>query len=456
VLGGGLRVYTGYDPDMQCAAEKAIAARITTIAKAHKSARGLEGSLVALDPASGEVRALVGGRDFQTAGYNRATQARRQPGSAFKPIIYAAALERGLAPASVLHDLDEPIMTAQGPWLPGGGHEEPEYSLRTALKLSSNRAAAQLLQRVGISQATYYAQRLGIESPLPAVPSLALGTGGVTLLELTSAYGVFANQGISARPHLITRVDDASGTAIWMDYPSQHQAVAPSTAFLMNSMLADVINSGTATTARAAGFTLPAAGKTGTTDDYGDAWFVGYTPHLVAGVWFGLDTPAPIMSRGFATVVAVPAWAAFMKAATAGDRPDWFTPPADVEKVEVCRLSGKLATDACRHGWTGADYVQAGLTDLPGVAVGGRSSTSTEARQASTVYEDYFTIGTAPTEPCDIHGASHLPGANESFGLRGDVTAASAGAMTVSYQSSSSSTIQRVVGSDGRVTWVIR
>src|SRR6185369_1662140 len=168
-------------------------------------------------------------------------QARRQPGSAFKPIIYAAAIEHGMAPGSILHNLDEPIMTDAGPWLPGGEHELPEYTLRTALKISSNRAAAQLLQQVGYSQAVYYAQRLGIESQLPEVASLALGTGGVTLLELTSAYGVFANQGVAMGPHLITRVDDGDGASVWTDVPGHHQAVTPATAFLMSSMLADVI-----------------------------------------------------------------------------------------------------------------------------------------------------------------------------------------------------------------------
>jgi 1A family penicillin-binding protein len=461
VLRGGLRVYTGYDPDMQCGAETAIRARIAQITKAQKSARDLEASLVALDPASGEVRALVGGRDFEATSYNRATQARRQPGSAFKPIIYAAALERGLAPASILKHLDEPIMTDNGPWLPGGEHENTEYSLRTALKISSNRAAAQLLQQVGLSQATYYAERLGIESHLPSVPSLALGTGGVTLLELTSAYGVFANQGTAVQPHLITRVEDGDGTSIWTEFPGRHQAVTASTAFLMSSMLADVITSGTATGARAAGFKLPAAGKTGTTDNYSDAWFIGYTPHLVAGVWFGLDKPAPIMNRGFAAVVAVPAWADFMKRATANDAADWFQPPPDVEKVAICRTSGMLATDACRRGWTGAEFVQAGLTDMPGVAVGTSGRTGSPANPkpsaGSSVYEDYFPIGSAPTEPCPIHGAAPaIPGAIGTLGsLDAGVTPASAAAVPASYQAPTTN-VQRVVGSDGRVTWVIR
>ena len=178
VLQGGLRVYTGYDPEMQCAAEKTIASRIAQIAKARKAARDLEAASWRSIPFPAKCARSSAAAISARRSYNRATQARRQPGSAFKPIIYAAALERGMAPGSVLHHLDEPIMTDKGPWLPGGEHEQTDYSLRAALKVSSNRAAAQLLQQVGYSQATYYAQRLGIESRLPAVASLALGTGG--------------------------------------------------------------------------------------------------------------------------------------------------------------------------------------------------------------------------------------------------------------------------------------
>jgi 1A family penicillin-binding protein len=425
VMKGGLRVYTGYDADMQCAAEQTIASRVAQISKTRRAARDLQGSLVALDPLSGEVRALVGGRDFAASSYIRATQSRRQPGSAFKPIIFAAALERGMAPGSMLHHLDEPIMTASGPWLPGGAHEEPEYTLRTALKISSNRAAAQLLQQVGYSQATYYAQRLGIESDLPAVASLALGTGGVTLLELTAAYGVFANRGVAMTPHLIVRVDDGQGRTLSADTSAPRQAVTPATAYLMTSMLADVISSGTAMGARSAGFKLPAAGKTGTTDKYADAWFIGYTPHLVTGVWFGVDTPAPIMSRGFASAVAVPAWAEFMARATAGDGPDWFTVPPDVEKVTICRMSGQLATDACRHGWVNPGFVQDGLTTLPGSASASAPAMAQPPR--SMVYDDYFPSGTAPTTPCDRHGLPSIPGIN------GIADGGSAGVVSASY-----------------------
>ena len=214
--------------------------------------------------------------------------------------------------------------------------------------MSSNRAAAQLLQQVGVTTALYYAQRLGIESQLPMVPSLALGTGEVTLLELTAAYSAFANKGSVAAPRLLLRVEDADGTVIWFADEHHVQAISPTTAYLMSSMLSDVVSSAApATRARAAGFKLPAGGKTGTTDDYADAWFVGYTPHLLTGVWFGLDQPAPIMRAGFAGTVAVPAWARFMSAATKGAKPDWYRMPADVEKVAICRLSGMRAGPRC-------------------------------------------------------------------------------------------------------------
>ena len=458
VLKGGLRVYTGYDPEMQCAAEQTITRRVTQVAKARKAARDLQGSLVALDPVSGEVRALVGGRDFGASSYIRATQARRQPGSAFKPIIFAAALERGMAPGSILHDLDEPIMTDSGPWLPGGEHEDTEYSLRTALKISSNRAAAQLLQQVGYRQATYYAQRLGIESELPAVASLALGTGGVTLLELTAAYGVFANRGVAVAPHLIVRVEDSQGQEVYAASPSRHQAVTPTTAYLMSSMLADVISSGTATAARASGFKRPAAGKTGTTNDYTDAWFVGYTPHLVTGVWFGMDNPAPIMNRGFASVIAVPAWAEFMSKATARDAPDWYTAPPDVEKITICRLSGQRATEACRHGWLGPAFVQAGLTEMPGTPAGdltGATNGPKPPAPRSYVYDDYFPYGTAPSGPCDMHGIGAIPGITGAA----DAVADGGAFVTASYTSAPSAAaarLQKIVGPDGRSVWVVR
>jgi penicillin-binding protein 1A len=407
VLRGGLRVYSTYDPEMQRAADDTIAKRIERIAKTRARARNLQGSLVALDPATGDVLALVGGRNFRESSFNRATQARRQAGSAFKPIVFAAALERGYAPGSLLRDLDAPIASYGAPWLPNGDHERSEYTLRRALRVSSNRAAAQLMQQIGVTTTIYYASRLGIESRLPMVPSLALGTGEVTLLELTTAYTAFANRGRVSSPRFFTHVTDSSGNILWDAAPDQRQAIGPTTAYLMSSMLADVVSHGTGSAARAAGFRLPAAGKTGTTDDFNDAWFIGYTPHLVAGVWFGFDKPATIMREGFAGAVAAPAWGQFMRVATAGARPDWYEMPTDVEKVAVCRLSGARATDACRHrivmpDAAAYDLVSASLTsEADAMKPVGPLPTA-----ESSVYEDLFQIGSVPIETCWIHATA--------------------------------------------------
>lgn len=291
-------------------------------------------------------------------------------------MIFAAAIEQGYTPSSQVTGMDTPIHTAQGDWLPSGEHEAMNYTLRQALTVSSNRAAARVMQLVGISTAQTYARRLGISSPLPAVPSLALGTGEVTLVDLTSAYGAFANGGIIAPHTLVTRVEDRAGNVIWQSSSDAHpyRAVRAGTAYLISSMMADVINRGTASRVRAEGFKLPAAGKTGTTDDYGDAWFIGYTPNLVAGVWFGYDEKKKIMNRGFAGTVAVPAWANFMKKATEGNTPDWFEMPSDVERISVCRKSGMRAADGCKL------------------------AASEDGRP--NVYDDYYLMGTGPYERC--------------------------------------------------------
>ena len=465
VLRGGLRVYSTYDPELQRQAEAAVTRRIAEISKNRPSARNLQGSLVAMDPSTGDVRALVGGRDFKASSFNRATQARRQAGSSFKPIIYAAALERGYSPGTLLHELDSPIVAGGAPWLPAGEHEDCEYTLRAALKISSNRAAAQLLKQIGVSVAVYYAQRLGIESQLPMVPSLALGTGEVTLLELTTAYTAFANQGRVAAPRLISRVDDRAGVTIYNASERHTQAISPTTAYLMSSMLSDVISSGTGWAARAAGFKLPAAGKTGTTDNYADAWFVGYTPHLVAGVWFGLDQPAPIMRGGFAGVVAAPAWGRFMKAATSQDKGDWYPMPSDVEKVAICRFSGARATEACKHPHDMYTVARPGGSPqlVPGDAMLDEDDGASPklASNDPPVYEDLFAVGTVPPDICPIHNSAAATGAG-SFST--STTQMVNSALPTSQYTASPSlrhrspdiVLERVLGADGLMHVVMR
>lgn len=471
VLRGGLRVYTTYDPALQREAEKAVTTRIAQIVKMRPVARDLQGSFVAMDPVTGDILALVGGRSFAASSFNRATQARRQAGSAFKPIIYAAALERGFAPGTLLRDLDTPIVSASGAWLPAGGHELSEYTLRRALKVSSNRAAAQLMQQVGLGTTVYYAKQLGIASRLPMVPSLALGTGEVTLLELTAAYSAFANRGRVAAPRLITRVEDPHGVSIY-DAPERHtQAISSTTAFLMSSMLSDVVSGGTGTGVRAAGFRLPAAGKTGTTDDFADAWFVGYTPHLLAGVWFGLDRPAPIMRGGFGGVVAVPAWTAFMRAATSGAKADWYETPTDVETVAICRLSGARATESCRHA------------DLDALASAGSAVIAPDEGLTPDlapvrplppgeppVYEDYFQKGSVPSEPCPLHnqaagsaigvaatsGDTGTPMVDAALQQASLAMPATPGPATVRSAAATRLVMVKIVGADGIMRFVLK
>src|SRR5262245_57906832 len=220
-------------------------------------------------------------------------------------------------------------------------------TMRMALRTSSNRAAVRVLEDVGIPVTVEYAQRLGVGS-VPSVPSLALGSGEVTLDAMTAAFSTFANGGLVPTPVFVRRVESSSGEVLYTDDHVQERAISETTAFQMAEMLADVVNSGTAWPARREGFMLPAAGKTGTTNDYHDAWFIGFTPHLTAGVWVGYDQPRTIIGRGYAADLAVPLWARFMKAATSNDKADWFRRPRNVNTASLLRLTGKLATDSCR------------------------------------------------------------------------------------------------------------
>jgi 1A family penicillin-binding protein len=388
VYEGGLRVYTTIDMDMQRAADAEVQRVLADLEK-RRSKRSketparLQASLIAMDPASGEVRAMVGGRDFVESNYNRATLAMRQSGSAFKPFVYAAALEAGYSPASLITDLNRPIDTPQGAWTPEDEHSTASaMTMRAALKSSSNRAAVRMIEDVGIGKAVSYAEKIGV-SGIPRVPSAALGSGEVTLESLTAAYAVFANGGIRREPLYILRVEDSEKNVLFTAQRDQDPVVSPQTAFLMTEMLADVIDHGTAYKARQLGFRLPAAGKTGTTNEYRDAWFVGYTPRLVTGVWVGFDQPQTIMREGYAGDVAVPLWAAFMREATEGDPRDWYKAPAGVVTANVCRLSGKRPASGC-YG----SYVQA--------SDGSYTVTS-------SVYTEHFAKGTVPEDTCPIH-----------------------------------------------------
>ena len=390
VYQGGLRVYTTIDLDMQKMAEAEIARGLEEIEKRRaRRAKGapdkspLQAALVALDPATGEVRAMVGGRDYDQSRFNRAMQAKRQPGSAFKPFVYAAAIERGYSPATLITNLNDPVLTVEGEWVPEDEHVSGSaMTMRTALRTSSNRAAVRMLQQVGIRETVRHAERLGVGSQ-PSVPSLALGSGETTLLTMTGAYAAFANKGMLVEPTLIRRVETTDGEVLLSNTRRPERAVSEATAYLMTTMMADVVNAGTAWQARRVGFTLPAAGKTGTTNDYHDAWFVGYTPTLVSGVWVGYDQPRTIVANGYAGDLAVPIWGRFMKQATADDEASWFRAPATVKGVDICRISGKLPIEGCRH---------AIVTDKDG-----------NLSVRSQVYTEYFVRGTEPYDYCPFH-----------------------------------------------------
>jgi penicillin-binding protein 1A len=302
-----LTVVTTLDPRMQAQAEAAIADVITR--EGGKLAVS-QGALVAMSP-DGAVRAMVGGRDYTGSQFNRATQAQRQPGSAFKPFVYLAGLEAGLQPSDQF--VDEPMRI--GNWQPHDytGHYQGEMTLAEGLAQSVNTIAVQVAQRAGLRNVVAVAHRLGISSPLAPEVSLALGTNEVNLLELASAYAPFANGGLGVWPHGITEIRDGAGRIVFRRTGSGiGQVVAPELTGTMNQMLSAVIGHGTG---KGAALPRPAAGKTGTTQDYRDAWFIGYTADLVAGVWLGNDDNAP-MNKVTGSSLPAQTWRRFMLTAT--------------------------------------------------------------------------------------------------------------------------------------------
>jgi penicillin-binding protein 1A len=337
------QVHTTFQPALQEAAERAVATGLDRLRRP-----GLEAALVAIDPATGNILAMVGGADYARSTYNRAVRSRRQPGSAFKPLVYAAALERGYSPVSVLTNLRHVTAPSNPEWSPrsGEGEQVDELSLRAALLESNNPAAADLQQRVGSRAVLRLASDAGL-SGLPDVPSLALGTGLVSPLDLTAAFTMFPGQGRVARPRGVIRVFDSGGRQV-IDRPVQgEQLISREAAYQMTSMLRDVIERGTGTPARAMGVRGPVGGKTGTTDDYRDAWFVGFSTSVVVGVWVGFDQPAPISRDGSGARVALPIWADFMKRTARQLPAREFTVAPGLRGEELCSVSYVQPVDGC-------------------------------------------------------------------------------------------------------------
>jgi 1A family penicillin-binding protein len=353
---GDVTVYTTLDLNAQRAADRAVLRGTTAVTRETQYAGGrvrdaAQGALVALDPRTGDIRALVGGRRSKK-GFNRAFNARRQPGSAFKPFVYAAALRSGMTPATLVDD--EPVEIAQGRniWRPANYDDSyiGTITLAKALAVSSNAAAVRVSQTVGIPSVIDAARRSGIRSALPNFPAMALGAVEVTPLELVSAYATFANGGMRVHPRLVRRIEAADGTVLWSaEIAPPDTVMDPRDAFQLTSMLQGVVDNGTARVVREMGVKGAVAGKTGTTNNATDVWFVGYTPSLVAGVWFGYDTPRAIAPHASGGHLAAPAWAEFYVNGwrePASSANAW-RPPAGMTMRVIDPTTGLLAGEYC-------------------------------------------------------------------------------------------------------------
>ena len=392
----GLKVFTTLDIDFQTAAERALenqlkaiesgkygAYRHTTYEQylARSSGDGkaanspyLQGAFVALDPRTGAVRALVGGRDFDDSKFNRATQALRQPGSTFKPVVVAAALQNGRPPSYILSD--DPLavpMGDGGEWTPqnfdlGSAGQIP---MRQALYQSRNIATVRLGLELGEGTVIDMAKRLGITTPIPQYPSIFLGAAEVYPVEMVASYSAFATLGNRSSPYGILRVENMRGEVLWTPRPAQVPALSAEEAWLMVDMMKDAVRRGTAAGSVGSQFKIPAGGKTGTTNDGTDVWYIGYTSDLVAGVWMGFDKPQRIKSNAQGGTLAGPAWTAFMKDVyrRKPEPPDWPRPNGIVQ-ASVDRTTGLLAGPYC---------------------------------PTAAVITEFYIAGTEPPRPCDLH-----------------------------------------------------
>jgi len=352
----GLRIHTTIDPLVQSEGEAALAAQVAAIEEGRygrfdvERAGNLQSAAVALDPRTGEVLGWVGGRDFDASEFDRVEQGSRQVGSLVKPLLVATALERGYGITKVVSADTVPIETDDGPWLPADHVTEMELPLREALVRSSNRAAAHLGQSLGLGDVAQLAARGGLET-IPDLPSSSIGAFGASLLEMTAAYASFGNGGARVRPHLISRIEGRDGEVLWeASAPGDTVAVmSTQTAYVVLDAMRAVVDRGTGYGVRARGYWGPAAGKTGTTNDGRDAWFVGITPGLVAGVWVGFDEPAEIVRGRGGGDLAAPTWGSWMAALQRTPRfvrSAWI-PPGGLERVLYDERSGEVADLRC-------------------------------------------------------------------------------------------------------------
>jgi penicillin-binding protein 1B len=374
----GLKVYTTLDTELQSDAVDAVTDNIAQLEKNHRRLRRtktdekLQTSMVALDADSGAIRAMIGGRDYSESQFNRAANAERQPGSAFKPIVYLAALDPDRAPFSPPLTLastlpDEPMTFPDG-WTPANYERtyQPQVTVVQALYESLNVPTAYVGSELGPAKIVKTAHEMGIHEDLPAVLPISIGADETTLLELTSAYQVFATEGLQSPPYAVEAVVDAKGHQIYHHEDEENRVIRPAVAYLITGALKAVLRYGTGASAGRLGLDFPAAGKTGTTQDYKDAYFIGYTPAIVCGVWVGFDQPESLGLTG--AQAALPAWVQFMQDAAPAD-PEDFPEPSGITMATIDPETGGLATSACPKQFA-----------LP------------------------FLIGTEPTQMCPLHG----------------------------------------------------
>jgi len=361
---GGLKIYTTLDLKMQKAAEEALIPYLKE--------NDFQGALLAMDPHTGFVKAMVGGRDFKESQFNRATQACRQTGSAFKIFTYTAAIDSGkFNPVSPFYD--RPLLFSKGRkfnksgqikekkryWSPENyeKHYWGKVFLWEMLAHSINAASVQLLEKIGIDTVISYARKMGITSPLNHDLTLTLGTSGVSLLEMVTAYATIANYGVKCTPIFIQKIETAQGELLEENFPRGKSVLSPQTAFVMIDLLRKAVDLGTGKRVRWLGFERPCAGKTGTvgwpgkeeTDKTMDAWFIGFTPDLVAGVWIGKDDASPLGEKITGSVAAIPVWTKFMKKALEGKPVKDFSSPQGVVFKEIDLDTGLLATPGCKN-----------------------------------------------------------------------------------------------------------
>ena len=427
----GLKVYTTLDIDLELAAERSLERQLRLIeggqygafrhtsyeyyttrntsndeATASPNSPYIQGSFVAMDPRTGAIRAMVGGRDFDDNKFNRATQALRQPGSTFKPIVYADAIQNG-RPLSYLLD-GSPLAVPMGDgteWKPQnfGGGFTGKVPMRQALYQSINVPTIRLGMELGEQSVIDMARKLGLSTPIPAYPSIFIGAAEVYPIEMVAAYSTFATLGSRAIPQAITRVESAKGEVLWEPEVTRVPVMSPEESWLMVSAMKDVIRRGTAAASVGALFSKPAGGKTGTTNDGTDVWFIGYTSDLVAGVWMGFDRPQKIIADAQGGRLAAPAWTAFMTEVyrRKPSPPDWPM-PMNIVTRQIDVTTNMLATPYC---------------------------------PASVVGAEFYIPGTDPMFPCDVH---------TQYGLNPDTGAFAAGGSPRSTRDSGRSIIPQV------------